>query len=298
MKKLCLKCIRKFGEENICYGLHEECFKNWFKLSSFERFQDVAAQKQFDSLSLPAKDNFSFFHGKFRKYSAKLGGLDYILKIEEHDYPELPATEYLCNQIFELLGVHVPPFYLIKFEEKLSTFVTKNFMSGLQDSNLIHLYHYLEEGEGYNCESLVKTIGNVTGKIVSQEDFVFLTLADSLIGNNDRHGRNLGFIQTPQGLSLAPFYDNPSNIGIEIASLLGADLRPRGHIYTLNSSEPNMTNYIEEWKRLGFENVVESFRKAVDLPKILLLVDKGFLTTKRKEALKRLITKRWQELCS
>ena len=298
MERVCLKCREKIEEENTWYGLHTECFKDWFKLSSLERFQDVAAQKQFDSKAIPAEDNFSFFHGKFRKYSAKLGGVDYILKIEEKDYPELPATEYLCNQIFEILGVNVPPFYLIRFEEKLSTFVTKNFMSGMQSSNLIHLYHYLKGKEDYNCESLVVTIGEVTGKLASQEDFIFLTLADSLIGNNDRHGRNLGFIETSQGLSLAPFYDNPSNIGIELPSLLRADLQPRGHIHTLKSSEPNMADYVEEWKRLGFENVVEKFRKEVDLPKVLLLVDESFLTTKRKAALKRLITKRWQELCN
>ena len=71
----------------------------------------------------------------------------------------------------------------------------------------------MKNREEHNCERLVTIIVEKTGRRTEQERFVFLTLADSLIGNHDRHGRNLGFIQSPKGLRLAPFYDNPSIVG-------------------------------------------------------------------------------------
>lgn len=35
----------------------------------------------------------------------------YILKIQDKNYPELPFTEYISNQIARKLGLIVPDFY-------------------------------------------------------------------------------------------------------------------------------------------------------------------------------------------
>ena len=130
----------------------------------------------------------------------------------------------------------------------------------------------------------------------AQEDFIYLTLADSLIGNHDRHGRNLGFVQSSQGHQLAPFYDNVSYVGTEIDSLLEADHQPSGKIETAASSEPTLADYVKEWDRLGFNYVVESFRKACSIDKIAVLIASSCLTNKRQQALFRLIQKRSNEL--
>jgi len=131
----------------------------------------------------------------------------------------------------------------------------------------------LKNREEHNCEKLVTIIGEKTGRRTEQERFVFLTLADSLIGNHDRHGRNLGFIQSPKGMHLAPFYDNPSFVGLDNDLMLGADLQPRGAIFTRQTDEPRMKDYILEWNRLGYENVVQSFRKAFSQEKLKQLID-------------------------
>jgi hypothetical protein len=161
----------------------------------------------------------------------------------------------------------------------------------------VHIYHFVGSDRAYDCESLVKIIGEQTGRRAEQERFVYLTLADSLIGNHDRHGRNLGFIQSVKGMQLAPFYDNPSALAIEDDYMLGADLQPRGSIFTKESDEPTMLNYVIEWRRLGYGDIVEQFRRNLSLKKIINLISGSHINEKRQQALLRLINQRSRELC-
>ena len=85
-------------------------------------------------------------------------------------------------------------------------------------------------------------------------------------------------------------------MGLDDDLLLGADLQPRGAIFTKDTDEPRMKDYIIEWNRLGYEDVVQDFRKAFSLDKIKRLIDTSFLSEKRKKALFRLICKRGDEL--
>ena len=296
---LCCHCTQSLSEsEAFRYGLHEQCFKKCFE--THENFVDLIARSQ----SAPPRPesqgpkNISFFHGAFRKYSARLGKTNYILKVQQKEYPELPATEFLSNQIFRSLKISVPDHYLIKYPEDNLCFVTKNFMSDLSTSTLDHIYHFLVDEKKHDCESLVEIIGEKTQRKREQERFVFLTLADSLIGNHDRHGRNLAFIRTAKGIWLSPFYDNPSALALEDHSILGADLQPRGSIFTKDSDKPTMKDYILEWNRLGYNHVIKSFKQKFHPKKIKTLVEKSFISEKRKQALLRLISKRSEELCN
>ena len=298
MTKKCFKCNREIYNTKSWCGLHPICFKQWFNLPSLEKFQNILSRRQSDETFFNKAINSSFFHGKFRKYSSTLGGCKYILKVEEKDYPELPATEYLCNQIFKYLKINVAPFYMITFEEKHSCFVTKNFMENFPGSSLVHIYRFFEKTTNYDCENILKIIEEKTERLIAKEEFIYLTLADSLIGNNDRHGRNLGLIQTSKGLIISPFYDNPSYLGTEIHSLLAADHQPAGAIWTKSTSQPTMKDYIYEWERLGYGYIVERFRKVFSLKAIHSLIKKSFLSIKRQEAIFRLISKRSRELCS
>ncbi len=291
----CCKCKEYLDKEEKWYGLHEKCFVNWFDLSKPNHFLDIIPRSPSLAPLEEHGKNASFFHGAFRKYSSKLGENDYILKVIQEGHPELPATEFLCNEIYQSLGLEIPTYHLVRYPEDHFCFVTKNFMSKLNNSSLVHIYHYLD-GREFDCETLVTIIGEKTGRRTEQERFVYLTLADSLIGNHDRHGRNLGFIQTPKGLLLAPFYDNPSFIGLDNDFMLGADLQPRGKIFTRESNEPKMRDYIKEWSRLGYDNVIEKFKKACVLDKLQHIVKGSFLSDKRQKALIRLIYKRGEEL--
>jgi hypothetical protein len=293
----CCRCKKAVSNEENNYGLHKICFIEWFGLSSLTQFSDIIPRSQSLAPLENHGKNTSFFHGAFRKYSSRLGENNYILKVVQKDHPELPATEFLCNQIFEHLGIEIPSYYLIRYPDDNFCFVTQNFMSKISNSSLVHIYHYLKNREEHNCENLVAIIGEKTGRRTEQERFAYLTLADSLIGNHDRHGRNLGFIQTPKGMQLAPFYDNPSYVGLDDDLMLGADLQPRGAIFTKETDEPTMKDYFNEWNRLGYENVVQIFRKRLSLEKLRNILEESFIGEKRQKALFRLISKRSEELC-
>lgn len=298
---ICCKCLKRLYPEESWYGLHTTCFAQWFHLPEARQFIDLVARSQSLAPQVVPQDDqmapVSFFSGAYRKYSACLGEDRFILKIQQQEYPELPATEFLCNQIYESLKISIPEYYLIRFPEDQLCFVTKNFMSQPINADLIHIYHFLKKGQIYDCETLVNIVGEQTKRKREQERLVHLTLADSLTGNHDRHGRNLGFIQSARGTILTPFYDNPSALALEDHSLLGADLQPRGAIFTQATDKPTVKDYVQEWTRLGYGAAVARFRKRYALSKIRKLIAKSHISEKRQKALLKLITQRGEELC-
>ena len=295
---LCYRCRREFGQnEHIFEGLHEACFCDWFQLKEVNHFENVIARAVEVESGPFNKINSSFFHGKFRKYSAELNGVQYILKVQQPEFPELPVTEFICNSIASILSLQTSPFYLIRFQNELTTFVCKNFMQEYSASNLIHIYRFIESPDQFCCEGLLRVIEEKVGKVSDVHHFIDLTLFDALIGNHDRHGRNLALIQSREGFKLAPFYDNPSYIAIEDKRLLGAMHEPRGAIATKNTIEPTMKDYAIEWDRLGFRDRVNHFLKQIPIDKIEELIHESFISKKRQLALIRLIKRRYQELC-
>jgi HipA-like C-terminal domain len=294
----CLKCLREFSEEATHYGLHHSCFLSWFAVKEPLEFTSLA--RKTPSKEPPASgerqhDNSSFFHGKFRKYSADLGGASYILKVKENEAPELPDVEFLSNQIAELLGIPTAKFYFIElFGER--AFVTKNFVEKKTNTNLSHIYHYQQEKTPRDCEVLINIISEETKRYIDIETFVNVCLFDSLIGNHDRHGRNLGLLVTPKGTVLAPIYDNPSALGLENGNWLKADFSPKGRIPTKDSNEPTSRDYVGEFNRLGYMEQVQAFVKKVSIPKIDALIDSSFCSDLMKTAMKNLINKRAEEM--
>ena len=303
MSQVCYICRKKILEvDNTGHGLHARCYQREFSIGAGVDFENVTIRHQASSENPnntnESKHTTSFFHGKFKKYSATLGGQNYILKVQEKAYEELPVTEFLCNQIAKQLGLNVPKFSLIKFQNKVITFVTRNFMQDYPTSNLVHLYHYIKNPKDWNCEEIIKQIKITTCRLPEMERFIKICLFDALIGNNDRHGRNLALIKQKNRYLLSPLYDNPSNIGVETEDLLGAQLEPKGCIATLATGEPSMKDYVIEFRRLGYGEVCEKFYESVQKNKSAIknLIDNSFLSPKRKQALENLINRRYTEL--
>lgn len=294
----CLKCLKSVSPSEAHYGLHPSCFLNSFRLKELLNFTGIARKSAGeDSLgrSSGIQEHSSFFHGKFKKYSAELGKYSYILKVQETDAPELPEVEYVSNQIAETLGIPVARFYLIEFFSQ-RTFVTKNFISHQMNMNLTHIYHYKKPNIPLDLEGLVQIIAQETKQFRDIQILLHVCLFDSLIGNHDRHGRNLGLLITPIGSELAPIYDNPSALGLESGAWLQADFSPKGRIPTQNSTEPSARDYVMELKRLGYEKEVSLFISQINLTKIDRLIDRSFCSDLMKIALKKLIHSRSEEM--
>lgn len=293
----CLRCHQELSGR-AKYGLHEKCFTNWFKTDLKNEFQSLI-QRAATSQNLEARDpmsNTSFYHGKFKKYSAELGADHFILKMRElDDAPELPEVEYLCNQIAESLGIPVPDFFYIDFfTEKV--FVTKVFIKkNAGNANLEHIYKFRAD-KNHNCESLIKVISDASKIPYDVEIFLTTLLFDALIGNHDRHGRNLAFIVTPSKTSLSPIYDNVSYLSLVSGPILSADFNPTGRIATRATTEPSMNHYVDELKRLGYQETITTFAQKVSMVKIESLIKQSFCSAPMKQALKKLINKRYKEI--
>lgn len=293
----CLKCQLQIDHTTSAhYGLHPECFIQWFKAPPTAEFVSLQRRSSTSDQSHNHKpQNTSFFHGKFKKYSAELDGQSYILKMRQDDAPELPEVEYLCNQIGKLLGISVAAFYFLDFNGD-RTFVTKNFIKrGASPTDLQHIYHYRPDDK-HNCEGIINVITEKTNRPHDVKKFIKTTLFDSLIGNHDRHGRNLAFITTVKNISLSPIYDNVSYLSLESGNMLKADFNPTGKISTSLTLEPSMRDYVKEFKKLGFTDDVQEFYKNIKISQLYKLIDESFCSAQMKAAIKALIKKRFEEL--
>jgi len=295
----CLKCRQPIFNETPKYGLHSSCFVAWFKTDSSHEFVSLtqrSALSRDPEKTTQSANNSSFYHGKFKKYSADLASDNYILKMrEEVDAPELPEVEYLCNQVAFYAGIPVPEFFYIDFYSQ-KVFVTKVFIKkGGGTANLEHLYKYRPDDK-HNVETIAKIIEETTKRPYDVEVFYNTLLFDALVGNHDRHGRNLAFVVTPSKTALSPIYDNVSYLSLVSGTLLNADFNPTGRIATHANLEPSMQHYVEELRRLGQEELVKKFVGRIKLLKIEELVDASFCSQLLKVAIKKLIQKRYKEL--
>ena len=297
----CLKCKKDIDGKDI-YGLHPHCGNDWFHESSTVKDLNFTSLDPKKGSSPSNEDKIhqnkdSFYHGRYLKYSAKLGRANYILKIQEDKFPELPTMEYVCNSIAAHLKFNVPSFHLIRFENKM-TFVTRNFMDDYHGV-LHHIYKFLpKNSENYTCNNIINALQRETKKLASALTFVEICLFDAFIGNNDRHGRNLGIIETPREKILAPLYDNPSYFGIIDEALLETDIHPSGSVYTSFSEEPKLCDYIKEFEREPFRDICQKFKKKVTdkFPQIIKEVGHSELSPRRKTAFCCFLEKRLGDL--
>lgn len=292
----CLKCLLPIEDDAIHYGLHYQCFSGWFEAPHSAQFTGLMRRSSvsFEQSGYASPQNTSFFHGKFKKYSASLNNVSYILKMREAEAPEIPEVEYLCNQIGRLLQIPIADFYIIRFEEEL-VFVTKNFIDPSMSVDLQHIYHFRPDEE-HSCEGLIRVIGEQTKQPHAINIFIKTLLFDALIGNHDRHGRNLAFVIKSNQISLSPIYDNVTYLSLEKGSMLKADFNPTGKIRTQATFEPSMCDYIKELKRLGYVKEIENFYSHIHLSKIKNLIQESFCSILMKEAIQNLILKRFEEI--
>lgn len=296
----CLKCRQAIVNVQPKYGLHPECFTAWFKVNPTEEFvsltQRSSQSNDPESRNNQSLENTSFFHGKFKKYSADLATDSYIIKMrEEKEAPELPEVEYVCNQIAHYLGIPVPDFYYIDFYTQ-KVFVTKVFIkknSGF--INLEHIYKFRPDDK-HNCECLSDVIKTTTNRPYDVEVFFNTVLFDALIANHDRHGRNLAFLVTTSRTILSPIYDNVSYMSLVSGEMLKAHFRPTGRIATSETKEPTMADYVKELKRLDQADLVQSFFGRIKISKIEELINESYCSALMKEALKKIINERYREL--
>lgn len=162
-------------------------------------------------------------------------------------------------------------------------------------TDLQHIYHFRPDDQ-HSCEGIIRAIKEKTQKPYDVNVFIKTILFDALIGNHDRHGRNLAFIRTAKGMSLSPIYDNVSYLMLEEGNMLKADFNPSGRINTSQTLEPSMRDYLKELKKLEYQDNIKEFYQSINLPRILELINESFCSPLMKNALTVMIKKRFGEL--
>ena len=130
------------------------------------------------------------------------------------------------------------------------------------------------------------------------EKFIEVCLFDAFIGNHDRHGRNLGIIDTGKSKRLAPMYDNPSFLGIQKDDkFLLAHFNISGKIQTSDSKEPKLLDYIKEFKKLKFKKPCLKFitKMICQFPIFIEEIKKSTISKRRKQAFINLLKTRLQD---
>ncbi len=95
---------------------------------------------------------------------------------------------------------------------------------------------------------------------------------------------------------LAPIYDNTSALGLEYGEFLRADWNPKGKIATNMTSAPTAKDYVIEFQRLGYGAEVTKFVQRLNVDKITAIIGASFCSDLMKDAMKRLVINRIDEI--
>ena len=124
-------------------------------------------------------------------------------------------AEFVASEVGMRLGFQTAEVRLAEHEGVVGT-ISKNFRTKVEE-----LYEggdlFLAQFENFNRRSLtyyeLPHIIDILAAYDLEKSFVTIPVYDALIANNDRHCDNWGVLSGPEGIRMAPIYDNGSSLG-------------------------------------------------------------------------------------
>lgn len=193
-------------------------------LNKKQSLTDVILNKEGGKFSLAgAQDKFAVIFDKNKIYLPLDGSpTTHIIKPHVRYFNsthDTPYNEYLCMKLARAVGLNVPKVDIIQGEhplfivERFDRIQTKTGISRIhqqdfcQAQGITSLKKYESDGgptftDNYN---LVKA--HSSAPIPDLNQILKWLIFNLVIGNNDSHSKNLAFLQTGDGIRLAPFYD-------------------------------------------------------------------------------------------
>jgi len=213
----------------------------------------------------------AYFYGECKK-KPRRNWTAYIAKVGHKWYPMESVTEYLLNQIGEVLGLDMAKSRLVLANRQIR-FLSKYFLDHKLDEQLTHgaqVYSaYLEDHdfvelanerkahkesrELFNFQLTEKAIKQVFPDQHAEilEGFVKMLLLDAIVGNNDRHFYNWGVITDIAGKTkprFSPIYDTARG-------LFWNEAESRLHFFEQQSKLESYMN--KSLPRTGWENMAQ-----------------------------------------
>lgn len=273
---------------------------------------------------------------KFRYYGGKNGGKicikyneeEYMLKfpnvnegISEHGYSNSCISEYIACNIIKTLGLKVQETLLGKYKsnnvEKIVV-ACKDFtgygkvfkqFAELKNSQI----ETSKNGYGTELEEIIETIENQTIYDLKElkEFFWNMFIADSLVGNFDRHNGNWGFLidEKLKEIEIAPIYDcasclYPQLTDERIKEILNDEKEIDARVYTFptsaikeNDKKINYFDYISSLKNEDCNQALLRITPLIDLEKINQIIEETpSISEIRKEFYKKIIKERYNKI--
>lgn len=274
---------------------------------------------------------------KFKYYGGKNGGKiciiynkeNYMLKfpsmkdtfINEHKYSNSCISEYISCNILKTLGLNVQETilgtYKINNNEKIVV-ACKDFTS---DGTIFKQFAELKNSQietsknGYGTElsEIIETIENqLIYDVKKLKDFFWdMFIADSLIGNFDRHNGNWGFLinENQKKIDIAPIYDcasclYPQLTDENISKIISDEEEMNARVFVfptsalkLNDKKINYFEYINSVKNEDCNNALLRIFPKIDIEKINNIIDETpDISEIRKEFYKKILKMRYEKI--
>lgn len=273
---------------------------------------------------------------KFRYYGGKNGGKiciiyndeEYMLKFPapkedgmEHIYSNNCISEHIACQIIKTLGLKVQDTILGKYNSQSGEKIVvacKDFTSyGKVFKQFAELKNSQIETSknGYGTELLevLETIEEQQVYDVKElkEFFWNMFIADSLVGNFDRHNGNWGFLidEKSQTIEIAPIYDcasclYPQLTDERIQEIINDEKEIDARVYTFptsalkeNDRKINYFDYISSLKNKDCNDALLRITPLVNIEKINKIIDETQeISETRKEFYKKIINERYEKI--
>lgn len=274
---------------------------------------------------------------KFKYYGGKNGNKicinynneDYMLKFPSlnetkddiHEYSNSCVSEYISCHIIETLGLKVQEtllgVYNLNGKEKIVV-ACKDFTS---EGNIFRQFAELKNSQietsknGYGTElsEVIETIECQTIYDVNKLKNFFwdMFVADTLVGNFDRHNGNWGFLinERLQQVEIAPIYDCASCLYPQpndkmIEEILNSDTEQDARVFVfptsalkINDKKINYFDYLNSLENEDCNKALLRIYPKIDLEKINKIVDDTpFISNIRKEFYKKILKLRYEKI--
>lgn len=274
-------------------------------------------------------NNYKFYGGKNGgKICIIYNDEDYMLKfpainegIEEYGYSNSCISEYIACNIIKTLGLNVQDTILGTFNlngiDKIVV-ACKDFTSS---GNVLKQFAELKNSQietsknGYGTEltEVTETIENQLIYDVKElkEFFWNMFIADSLVGNFDRHNGNWGFLinESLKKIEIAPIYDcasclYPQLTDDRIEQIINDDDELKARVFVFPTSALKMNdkkiNYFEFISSLTNSDCNKALLKIfprIDIEKINKIIDETpFISEIRKKFYKKILKMRYEKI--
>ncbi len=272
----------------------------------------------------------------FKYYGGKNGGKiciiyneeDYMLKfpnvnegILEHGYSNSCISEYITCNIMKTLGLNVQSTILGKYSlngiEKIVV-ACKDFSSrGIVLKQFAELKNSQIEssknGYGTELDEVIETIENqsIYDPKALKEFFWNMFIADSFVGNFDRHNGNWGFLIDEQlkKIEIAPIYDCasclfPQLTDEKIEEIINNNEEMEARVYVfptsalkLNDKKINYFEYISSLKHEECNKALLRIFPRINIEEINQIINETpYISEIRREFYKKILSMRYEKI--